>query len=51
LTATTPALPPETSNDLVATTPDGSTGTFVKGWVSSTRGQMAVFIVKTFGLQ
>ncbi len=34
LTATAPALSPGTVNDIVATTPDGTTGTLVKGWVS-----------------
>ncbi len=34
LTTTSPALPPGTVNDVVATTPDGTTGTLVKGWVS-----------------
>ena len=34
LTTTSPALPPGTVNDVVATTPDGTIGTLVKGWVS-----------------
>ncbi|HYX20245.1 MAG TPA: S-layer homology domain-containing protein [Thermoanaerobaculia bacterium] len=34
LTAMSPALPPGTVNDVVAMTPDGTTGTLVKGWVS-----------------
>jgi hypothetical protein len=34
LTTTSPALPPGTVNDVVATTPDGTTGTLVKGWVA-----------------
>jgi IPT/TIG domain/S-layer homology domain len=34
LTATMPAFPPGTSQDVVATTPDGTTGTLIKGWVS-----------------
>ena len=34
LTATMPALPPGTSNDVVVETPDGTTGTLIKGWVS-----------------
>jgi hypothetical protein len=34
LTATSPALSPGTVNDVVVTTPDGTTGTLVKGWVS-----------------
>ena len=34
LTASMPALAPGTSNDVVATTPDGTAGTLVKGWVS-----------------
>ncbi len=34
LTATMPAFAPGTSQDVVATTPDGTTGTLVKGWVS-----------------
>jgi hypothetical protein len=34
LTCNSPALPPGTSNDVVATTPDGTTGTLIKGWVS-----------------
>ena len=29
-----PAFPPGTSKDVVVTTPDGTTGTLVKGWVS-----------------
>ena len=29
-----PAFPPGTSNDVVVTTPDGTTGTLIKGWVS-----------------
>jgi hypothetical protein len=34
LTATSPALPPGTVNDIVAMTPDGTTGTLIKGWVA-----------------
>jgi len=34
LQATSPALPAGTVNDVVVTTPDGTTGTLVKGWVS-----------------
>ncbi len=34
LTSTSPALAPGTVNDIVVTTPDGTTGTLVKGWVS-----------------
>jgi IPT/TIG domain/S-layer homology domain len=34
LNTTSPPLPPGTVNDVVATTPDGTTGTLVKGWVS-----------------
>ena len=34
LTTTSPALSPGTVNDIVVTTPDGTTGTLVKGWVS-----------------
>lgn len=34
LTTTSPALPPGTVNDVVVMTPDGTTGTLVKGWVS-----------------
>ena len=34
LYATSPSLPPGTFNDVVVTTPDGTTGTLVKGWVS-----------------
>ena len=34
LTTTSPALSPGTVNDVVATTPDGTTGTLVMGWVS-----------------
>ena len=34
LNAESPALPAGTSNDVVATTPDGTTGTLVKGWVA-----------------
>jgi hypothetical protein len=34
LTATMPALAPGTSNDVVVTTPDGTTGTLIKGWVA-----------------
>jgi hypothetical protein len=34
LNATSPALSPGTANDLVATTPDGTTGILVKGWVA-----------------
>jgi len=34
LYATSPVLAPGTVNDVVATTPDGTTGTLVKGWVS-----------------
>jgi hypothetical protein len=34
LTSTSPALGPGTSNDIVVTTPDGTTGVLVKGWVS-----------------
>jgi len=29
-----PAFAPGTSNDVVATTPDGTTGTLIKGWVA-----------------
>ena len=34
LTTTSPALPPGTVNDVVAMTPDGTTGTLRLGWVS-----------------
>ena len=34
LTTTSPNLSPGTVNDIVATTPDGTIGTLVKGWVS-----------------
>jgi hypothetical protein len=34
LTTTSPALPPGTVNDVVVTTPDGTSGTLVNGWVS-----------------
>jgi hypothetical protein len=34
LFSTSPVLAPGTVNDIVATTPDGTTGTLVKGWVS-----------------
>jgi hypothetical protein len=34
LTATSPALAPGSVNDVVATTPDDTTGTLVKGWVA-----------------
>jgi hypothetical protein len=34
LSATSPALAPGTVNDVVITTPDGTTGSLVKGWVS-----------------
>lgn len=34
LYATSPNLAPGTFNDVVVTTPDGTTGTLVKGWVS-----------------
>jgi hypothetical protein len=34
LTAVMPALGPGTSNDVVVTTPDGTAGTLIKGWVS-----------------
>jgi hypothetical protein len=34
LSTTSPALSPGTVNDVVATTPDGTTGTLVKGWVA-----------------
>jgi hypothetical protein len=34
LNTASPALSPGTVNDIVATTPDGTTGTLVKGWVS-----------------
>ncbi len=34
LTSTSPALAPGTVNDIVVTTPDGTTGTLIKGWVS-----------------
>ena len=34
LTSTSPALAPGTVNDVVVTTPDGTTGTLIKGWVS-----------------
>ena len=34
LSATIPVLAPGTSHDVVVTTPDGTTGTLVKGWVS-----------------
>src|SRR5262249_44614782 len=34
LNITAPALSPGTVNDAVATTPDGTTGTLVKGWVA-----------------
>jgi hypothetical protein len=34
LNSTSPALSPGTVNDIVVTTPDGTTGTLVKGWVA-----------------
>jgi IPT/TIG domain/S-layer homology domain len=34
LTATSPALPPGSVNDLVVTTPDATTGTLLKAWVA-----------------
>ena len=34
LFTSSPLLPPGTVNDIVVTTPDGTTGTLVKGWVS-----------------
>ncbi len=34
LNAVTPAFAPGTSQDVVVTTPDGTTGTLIKGWVS-----------------
>jgi hypothetical protein len=34
LTASTPSFPPGTAQDIVVTTPDGTVGTLVKGWVS-----------------
>ena len=34
LSATMPAFAPGTSQDVVVTTPDGTTGTLVKGWVT-----------------
>ena len=34
LTSTSPALAPGTVNDVVVTTPDGTTGTLIKGWVA-----------------
>jgi hypothetical protein len=34
LTSTSPALAPGTVNDIVVTTPDSTTGTLIKGWVS-----------------
>ena len=34
LTAVMPAFAPGTSHDVVATTPDGTSGTLIKGWVS-----------------
>jgi len=34
LHATTPAVDPGTSQDVVVTTPDGTTGTLIKGWVA-----------------
>ena len=34
LTATMPARPPGTVHDVVVTTPDGTVGTLVSGWVS-----------------
>ena len=34
LSATMPAFAPGTSQDVVVTTPDGTTGTLIKGWVS-----------------
>ncbi len=34
LTATSPALSPGTVNDIVVATPDGTTGTLIKGWVA-----------------
>ena len=34
LTATMPAFDPGTSHDVVVTTPDGTTGTLIKGWVA-----------------
>ena len=34
LNAVMPALAPGTSNDVVVTTPDGTTGTLIKGWVA-----------------
>ncbi len=34
ITASSPVLAPGTSNDVVVTTPDGTTGTLIKGWVS-----------------
>ena len=34
LNSTSPALAPGTVNDVVVTTPDGTTGTLIKGWVA-----------------
>jgi len=34
LTTTSPVLSPGTVNDVIATTPDGTTGTLFKGWVA-----------------
>ena len=34
LNAVAPAFAPGTSQDVVATTPDGTTGTLIKGWVA-----------------
>src|SRR5262249_21625594 len=34
LNVTSPALAPGTNNDITVTTPDGTTGTLVNGWVS-----------------
>jgi IPT/TIG domain/S-layer homology domain len=34
LSATMPVLAPGSSNDVVVTTPDGTTGTLIKGWVA-----------------
>ena len=48
LSAIMPALPPGTSHDVVVTTPDGTTGTLVKGWVSDFLDVPAAHIFHSF---
>ncbi len=48
LSATMPAFPPGTSQDVVVQTPDGTTGTLIKGWVSDFLDVPATHIFHSF---